>query len=338
MSMNTNVELEANPLPARVESNVPAASDLTSIAIAARGKEVAGLDIYRATPSETTTSRIEELMAAMNADTPTGGTDIAYGDKESQYLRFWKPESPKSPIVVFVHGGSWCSGTCLDSIGSAKVNHLLRRGYAFASVNFSLIPSVTVEEQVQEVANSLGYLSRNAVRLDIDPERVVLMGHSSGAHVVTLIGTDSSYLDRAGISIHAVRAVISLDGSNYNAPAEISDSPGDIARNMMMGLGTDLERLQAMSPTFHTAAPNAGAFLLLHVQRQGDVRQAVELSMALKAAGTDAALHVFEGEWVEGHIQMLLRLGDLAYPATLVMDSWLKVHVPVACNIDSLYQ
>ena len=84
-----------------------------------------------------------------------------------------------------------------------------------------------------------------------------------------------------------------------------------------------------MSLTHHASAPNAGAFLLLHVERQGDIRQAVELGTALKAAGTDAALHVFEGEWFEGHIQMLLRQGDPTYPATLVMDNWLKMHVPV---------
>jgi acetyl esterase/lipase len=334
--MSPNTEFEINSFPGRAESDLPTTSDLTSIAIAARGNEITGLDIYQKTPSDITESRIKELMAAMNADIPTGGTSMAYGDKESQYLQFWKPKSSKSPIILFVHGGSWTSGTCLDSIGSAKVNHLLRQGYAFASVNFSLIPSVTVEEQVQEVANSLAYLAGNATGLDIDPERVILMGHSSGAHVVTLLGTDSSYLDRAGIDIHTVRAVISLDGSNYNAPAEILDSPGNIAENMMIGLGTDLKRLQAMSPTYHTSAPNAGAFLLLHVQRQGDIRQAIELRMALKAAGTEAALHVFEGEWVEGHIQILLRLGDPTYPPTLVMDNWLKIHVPVDCNTDSL--
>lgn len=84
-----------------------------------------------------------------------------------------------------------------------------------------------------------------------------------------------------------------------------------------------------MSTTHHARAPNAGIFLLLHVHRQGDIRQAVELSAALEAAGTDVALHVFEGEGFEGDMQMLLRLGDPTYPATLVMDNWLKVHVPV---------
>lgn len=269
-------------------------------------------------------------MSQMNADKPTGGTDMKYGNKDSQRLRFWKTPNPKAPIVLFVHGGSWRSGTYLDSLGSVKVGHLARQGYAFATVNYTLIPSVTVEEQIQEIANSLAYLVQNAARLDIDPKRVVLMGHSSGAHVVTLLGTDPSYLERAGISIHDVRAVISLDGSNYNALVEIADSPGEIAENMFYGLGTDLKGLRAMSPTYHARAPNVGAFLLLHVHRQGDIRQAVELAAALNAAGTDAALHVFEGQGFEGHMQMLLRLGDPNYAATSVMDNWLKMHVPVA--------
>ncbi|KAJ6180866.1 Alpha/beta hydrolase fold-3 [Penicillium mononematosum] len=202
----------------------------------------------------------------------------------------------------------------MDSTGSAKVAHLTSQGYAFVTDKCTLVPSVTVEEQVQ-VADSLGYLVRNAARLDFDPQRIILMGYSSGAHVVTLLGTDGIYLEKAGIDIHTVRAAIFLD-----------------ADSTIKGLGTDPRQLQAMSPTYHARAPNAGAFLLLYVHRQGDVRQAVELSAALEAAGTDGALHVFEGEGFEGHMQMLLRLGDPTYPATLVMDNWLKVHVPVTIS------
>ncbi|KAE8311221.1 hypothetical protein BDV41DRAFT_542869 [Aspergillus transmontanensis] len=105
----------------------------------------------------------------MNADKPTGGTDITYGNKDTQHLRFWKGISSKAPIIVFVHGGSWRSGTNLDSIGSAKVDHLTRLSYAFATINYTLIPVVTVEEQVQEVADSLGYLVKNAASLRFDP-------------------------------------------------------------------------------------------------------------------------------------------------------------------------
>ncbi|KAK0367706.1 hypothetical protein CLIM01_14937 [Colletotrichum limetticola] len=327
--MTDNTSAEQPPGTSSTNDTTPAATALTSIELAARGLEVTGLDIYDKTSVANDQSRVEELMAAMHADVPKGGTDMPYGKKDTQCLRLWKPDSDHPPIIVFVHGGSWCAGTYLDSIGSAKIGHLLGKGYAVASINYSLIPEVTVAEQVQEVADSVGYLAENAIKLGIDAQRVVLMGHSSGAHIVTLLGTDTGYFVKSGVSIDTIRGVISLDGSNFNAAAELIDNPGNIAQNMTIGLGTDLKRLQFMSPVYHAQQPNAKTFLILQVQRQGDVRQAIEFAAVLNAAGTKNALHVFEGSAFEGHMAMLLRLGDVTYPATLVMDKWLDDYFPV---------
>jgi acetyl esterase/lipase len=310
----------------------PEAYDPDMIASAYRGKEILGLDIFTQTRDaleDFPTSRVEQLMSAMNNDIPTGGYDISYGDKDTQCLRFWKAKASGAPVIIFVHGGSWQIGTYLDSVGSAKVTHLLEQGCAFASVNFSLIPSVTVEEQVQEVAHAVGYLTKNAAELGIDPQSLVLMGHSSGAHVATLLGTDTSYLSKAGVEISNLRGVIAIDGSNYNAMADFMDSPGPVANNLAFALGKEPSRLRAMSPTCHARGANAGAFLLLHAQRDGGIRQAVEFAAVLEAAGTDIELRIFEGRSFEGHMQMLLRLGEEGFPATGVLDEWLRQHVPV---------
>ncbi|KAL4872624.1 Alpha/Beta hydrolase protein [Aspergillus spectabilis] len=338
--MSSNTDSPVSPSAKDVAEDLSGVSEQSPAAIAARGNEITGLEIFQPTTEDITPARVAELLSEMHEDKPTGGMDISYGDKDTQHLRYWRPSSPttsKAPLILYIHGGSWRVGTYLDSIGSAKVPHLTSQGYAFATVNFSLVPSVTVEEQVQEIANALAYLVQNANSgiLDFDPNRVILMGHSSGAHVVTLLGTDNIYLQNSGIPIQTIRAVIALDGSNYNALAEITDSPGPIAQNLIAGLGSDPERLRAMSPTYHTRAPNAAAFLLLHVQRRGDIRQAVEFVAALEAAGTEAALHVFEGEWFEGHVRILLELGDPTYPATVVLDEWLRVHVPMASSGES---
>ncbi|KAJ5387969.1 Alpha/Beta hydrolase protein [Penicillium cosmopolitanum] len=286
--------------------------------IASRGNEITGLKIFQKTDpdDDIAPSRVAELMAELIADKPTGGREISYGEKDTQHLRLWKanPKSHQAPTIVFVHGGSWRIGTNLDSIGSVKVSHLTEQGYAFASVNYTLIPVIEVEEQVQEIAQAISFLLKNAASLDIDSERVILMGHSSGAHVVTLLGTDTKYLTRAGVDIHVVRGVVSID----------------VVESLIRALGTDPERLRAISPTYHACAPNAAAFLLLHAHRQGDVRQAVELAAALHASGTKVDLRVFEGEGFEGHVRMLLRLGDPSYPATLVLEDWLRMHVPVS--------
>ncbi|OAA66911.1 Alpha/beta hydrolase fold-3 [Niveomyces insectorum RCEF 264] len=319
-------------------------SALSPIDRAARGNEIVGLDLFKKVPEDMPMDRITQLMNDMHADLAAGGTDMAYGTRDTQHLRFWaagaagadtrvtgaKTDGKQAaPLVLFVHGGSWSSGTHLDSLGSAKVAHLTRRGYAFASVNFTLVPAVTVAAQAQEVADALGYLASRAADLGIDPTRLVLMGHSSGAHVAALLGTDTTYLTRAGVAIDCVRGVVALDGSNYNVMADLLDSPGPVADNALWGLGRDPAQLVAMSPTHHARAPNARAFLLLHVERSGGIRQAVELVAALQAADTEAELHVFEGEFFEGHVQMLLRVGRPDYPATAVLDLWLEKHVPV---------
>jgi acetyl esterase/lipase len=298
---------------------------------AARGLELTGLSILHPTSDPTTPSLVLSLVTQMHADIPTGGVDIPHSPNPMHLIRFWSA-GPLAPLILFIHGGSWRSGTYLDSLGSQKVQHLVEKGYAFASVNYTLVPNVSVEEQVQEVANALAHLRQNAGELGFDPARVVLMGHSSGAHVAALLGTDTSYLQRAGVNVDVVHGVVALDGSNYNAFAEMSDSPGPVAESTVLGLGTDPQRLRAISPVYHAGGRNARAFLLLHVQRRGDVRQAVEFSAALAAAGTRAELRVFEGEGFEGHVAMLLRLGDVEYPATRVLDKWLGEHVPVNCG------
>lgn len=325
--------IEAATLEADMKHDQPVASDPNSIACAIKGNEISGLDIFTRTQDALENfppARVEQLMSAMNNDIPTGGSDISYGDKDTQYLRFWKANSPGAPAIIFVHGGSWQIGTYLDSVGSAKVNHLLDQGYAFASVNFSLVPSVTVEAQVQEVAHAIGYLTNNAADLGIDAQELILMGHSSGAHVVTLLGTDSSYLSEAGVDISNIRGVIAVDGSNYNAMADFMDSPGPVVTNLAFALGKDPARLRAMSPTYHALGTNAGAFLMLHAQRDGGIRQAVEFAAVLEASGTDVDLHAFEGRSFEGHMQMLLRLGEVDFPATSVVDGWLRRYVPVS--------
>lgn len=158
-------------MDANATSTTGSPATLTPIAIAARGNEIEGLDIFQKTQDDFEPARVEEVMSQMHADQPSGGTDMVYGKVDTQRLRFWKanptmsPESSTAPTIVFVHGGSWRSGTYLDSIGSAKVSRLTEQGYAFATVNYTLIPAVTVEEQVQEVANSISYLSRNAADL-----------------------------------------------------------------------------------------------------------------------------------------------------------------------------
>lgn len=41
-------------------------------------------------------------------------------------------------------------------------------------------------------------------------------------------------------------------------------------------------------------------------------------------------VRMFESEGVKGHVRILLCLGDPFYPAALVLEDWLRMHVPVS--------
>jgi arylformamidase len=254
---------------------------------------------------------------------------IAYGSSTDQTYDVWPAQagSGPAPLVMFVHGGGWTNGSKDSASGPYKAGHYPSGGYVYASINYRLVPSVTVEDEARDVAAALKSLLDHADELGIDPGRVVIMGHSAGAHLVALVGTDESYLAGVGLSESSLRGVIAIDGAAYDVPTQVA-AGGIMHDRYLEAFGTDPGRQTALSPTSHAAAPNAPAFLLPHVQRPDGIAQADELAAALQAAGTTAEEADFPGSGLAGHAEINRRLGDPTYAETAVVDAWLaKVFV-----------
>jgi acetyl esterase/lipase len=261
-------------------------------------------------------------------DMPAAAPDqtIDYGNDPLQKLDVWRAKSvfTAAPLVVFVHGGGWSRGSKDNATGRWKAVHYPQQGYAFASINYRLVPSATVEQEAQDVANALKAIFDRAQALGIDKRRIVLMGHSAGAHLVALVGTDERYLRAAGLSFADLAGVIPIDGAGYDVPAQMADAGGFLKPMYQQAFGTNLHTQQMLSPTLHAEAPNAPRFLLLHVERPDGIRQAQELATALKRAGTEVEEQQFSGTGLMGHMEINRRLGDPGYAATPVVDAWLK--------------
>jgi acetyl esterase/lipase len=250
---------------------------------------------------------------------------LAYGNDSLQALDLWVPERARNaPLVLFVHGGGWKRGSKNNAMGRALPAHMLAQDYAFASIDYRLVPRNTVEEQASDVAAALAHILERASSLGIDRRRVVLTGHSAGAHLVALVGTDERYLRSAGLSFADIDGVMPNDGAAYDVPAQMTTGPKIMSETYAQAFGTDPARQAALSPTLHAAAPNAPAFLLLHVQRPDGVAQANALAEALKRAGTAVEIGSFPGEGLKGHGEINRKLGEPDYPATPVMDAWLQ--------------
>lgn len=246
------------------------------------------------------------------------GQAISYGTDPLQTLDYWPGASAHAPLVVFVHGGGWSRGDKRMMQGSAKLEHWQAQGYAVASLNYRLVPDASVEQQAADVAAALALLKARFAS-----KKIALVGHSAGAHLVALVGTDPAYLRAAGLSFADISGVVPLDGACYDVPAQLSDGPRIMQRTYRQAFGAEPARQARLSPTAQAGAPNAAEFLILHVQREDGVRQSAKLGAELRRAGTSAEVRGFEGTGLRGHAEINRRMGDPDYPATPVLDAFL---------------
>lgn len=136
-------------------------------------------------------------------DLPTGARaerDLAYGSEPAQKLDVYRPlGASHAPILVMVHGGAWILGDKGNSgVVANKVMHWLAKGYIVVSANYRMGRPPNPLEQAVDAGRALAFVQAQAASWGGDPSRVVLMGHSSGAHLVTLLTAAPGLVARSG--------------------------------------------------------------------------------------------------------------------------------------------
>lgn len=245
--------------------------------------------------------------------------ELRYGSDALQRLDYWRGAGKDAPLILFVHGGGWSRGDKRNAIGGEQVPHFTGAGYAFASVGYHLVPDAKVEDQAQDVADAIAFLIRDADRLNLDRRKIVLMGHSAGAHLAALVGTDPRYLERAGLKTDIVGGVVLLDGAGYDVARQMDDAGPFLRRMYNQAFGNDPVRQRALSPTLHAGKPNADSFLILHVNRADSRVQSEALGAALRSAGTPARVEEIVGE---NHMTLNRGLGAQGDQATALIDAF----------------
>ena len=242
----------------------------------------------------------------------------AYGSNASQQMDFWPVKGKSAPVILYIHGGGWSQGDKAHD-AKTKAEHFAARGYAFASMNYRLVPQATVEQQVADVANAVAWLRQHYDVLGIDRRRIVLMGHSAGAHLAALIATDTAYLKAAGVPAGSIAGVVLLDGAAFHVPSQLNVGGPGLQQMRRNAFGDDAARHLALSPVSHAAKPNAGPFLILHVNNPSTISQSRALGRALGKAGTRADVHLIGNS---DHMRLDRQLGTEGDEATKLIDTF----------------
>ena len=133
-----------------------------------------------------------EARAASGSQNASGAKEFAYGSDKKQKLDVYLPATPKNaPIFVMVHGGAWKIGDKrMERVVDNKVARWNPKGIIFVSVNYRLLPNADPLKQADDVASALAYVQEHAAKWGGDATKIVLMGHSAGAHLVDLLSSD----------------------------------------------------------------------------------------------------------------------------------------------------
>jgi acetyl esterase/lipase len=144
--------------------------------------------------------------------------DIAYGPAKLQTMDVYLPPQPKdAPIILMVHGGAWAFGDKTSpQVYENKVARWVTRGFIFVSINYPMVPDSDPVEQTDDVARALAAAQQAAPGWGGDPDRFILMGHSAGAHLVSLLNADPSRASRLGVKPWL--GTVSLDSGALDVP------------------------------------------------------------------------------------------------------------------------
>ena len=101
--------------------------------------------------------------------------------------------SGPTPVVINIHGGGWNHGVKESQTG---FNTFFKIGFAVANIEYRLTGQATAPAAVEDTRCALIYLIRNAKALNIDVNKIVIMGGSSGGHLALmggLLGNDHKF-------------------------------------------------------------------------------------------------------------------------------------------------
>ncbi|TDU72787.1 acetyl esterase/lipase [Prosthecobacter fusiformis] len=224
--------------------------------------------------------------------------DIPYAEPANprQMLDVYSPlEGEKRPVVIWIHGGGWQTGDKINI--QNKPAAFVEQGFVFVSISHRFVPQVPMENIVRDVAKSVAWVRAHIHEHRGDPDRLFIMGHSSGAQLAALICTDDGYLKAEGVPFPVIKGCVPVDGDTYDIPLQIATAQ---ARRKSLGqpnakfghpekFGSP-ELQQRFSAVNHVAkGKHIPPFLILHVATHADTTtQAGRLASTLTASGISA--------------------------------------------------
>ncbi|PIF70973.1 alpha/beta hydrolase [Flavobacterium sp. 2] len=144
--------------------------------------------------------------------------DVVYFTSKERTLHldaFVNKKQKQNPAVIMIHGGGWRSGN--KSQMNPLAQEIASKGYSCFTIEYRLSLEAKYPYGVYDVKNAIRFIKDNAKKFNVDPNKIAVLGCSSGGQMAALIGTtngNSAFDDPSNKSKSSskVNAIINVDG------------------------------------------------------------------------------------------------------------------------------
>lgn len=230
--------------------------------------------------------------------------EVAYGSDKLQVVDVYiPPQARNAPVIVMVHGGAWFLGDkAARGVVENKVTRWVPRGFIFVSVNYRMLPALDALGQSGDIARAIAYVQEHASDWGGDASRLILMGHSAGAHLVSLLAADPGRSYELGA--RPWLGTVALDSAALNVVKVMQSSH---MKFYDRAFGNDLAKWQSASPV-HVLNGKATPLLAVCSTQRRDKPCVQATEYVEKATGLGVKARLLQEDLSHGDINKELGL------------------------------
>ncbi len=206
--------------------------------------------------------------------------------------------SAASVIVINIHGGGWNHGVKESQTGFSS---FFKAGFAVANMEYRLTGQATAPAAVEDARCALIYIVKNAKALNIDPNKIVVMGGSAGGHLALMAGmlANNHLFDKNCAGTENIKVAAIIDKYGITDVWDWAYGKNITSKSAVKWLGekaTDEGFAKSVSPLNYVAKTNP-PILIVHGDADPTVpvQQSQELYKRLQEAGVKSQLIIVPG-------------------------------------------
>ena len=241
---------------------------------------------------------IADIFKGISIPEVRSDRDIVFASPDGKDLKLnlYRPMAPgKNPTLVVIYGGAWRSGSPHNY--EKFSSYIAAQGYSVINIDYRHAPKYKFPAQLEDVNTALKYIQENAEDLEVDCERIAIMGRSAGGHLATLAAYQEDAISfRSVVSYYSP---VNLTEGYYDPPIPNPIDTTVVLKNFLGGTPKDLPELYRQASPINYPRPNLPPTLLIYGQRDHLVQPKFGQKLYDKLLATNNPAILLDIPWAE---------------------------------------